>query len=186
MRFVKKWELLLVKASESINYIGAGTIEFIFDNNTKEFFFMEMNTRLQVEHPITELVTGTDLVREQILVAAGNKLSFKQEDIKQTGHAIELRICAEDPMTFIPSPGAIRKYREPTGPFIRVDGGAYQGYEIPIFYDPMIAKVIAWGHTREECISRLHRALGEYMITGIKTNINLHRNILKHLSLIHI
>ncbi len=169
-----------VKAAESIKYVGAGTIEFIFDNNTKEFFFMEMNTRLQVEHPITELVTGTDLVREQILVAAGNKLSFKQEDLKQTGHAIELRICAEDPMTFIPSPGAIRRYREPTGPFIRVDGGAYQGYEIPIFYDPMIAKVVAWGHDRQECINRLHRALGEYMITGVKTNINLHRNILKH------
>ncbi len=169
-----------VKAAKSIDYVGAGTIEFIFDNNTKEFFFMEMNTRLQVEHPITELVTGIDLVREQILVANGNKLSFKQEDIKQTGHSIELRICAEDPITFVPNPGQIRRYREPCGPFIRVDGGAYQGYEIPIYYDPMIAKLVAWGHNREECIKNLHRALGEYMITGVKTNINLHRNILKH------
>jgi len=169
-----------VAAAKSINYVGAGTIEFIFDNNTKEFFFMEMNTRLQVEHPITELVTGVDLVREQILVAKGEPLSFKQEDIKQTGHAIELRICAEDPITFVPNPGTIRRYREPSGPFIRVDGGAYQGYEIPIYYDPMISKLIAWGHNREECINNLHRALGEYMITGVKTNINLHRNILKH------
>ncbi len=176
----EKMGAVAVAAAKSINYIGAGTIEFIFDNNTKEFFFMEMNTRLQVEHPITELVTGTDLVREQILVADGQPLSFKQEDIKQKGHAIELRICAEDPLTFVPSPGAIRRYREPSAPFIRVDGGAYEGYEIPIYYDPMISKVISWGDTREECIKRLNGALSEYMITGVKTNINLHRNILKH------
>ena len=135
-----------VTAAKSIDYIGAGTIEFIFDNNTKEFFFMEMNTRLQVEHPVTEFVTGTDLVREQILVASGKELSFKQEEIKQNGHSIELRICAEDPLTFVPSPGLIRQYRQPSGPFIRIDGCAYQGYEIPIHYDPMVAKLVAWGH----------------------------------------
>ena len=176
----EKMGQVAVNAAKAINYVGAGTIEFIFDNNTKEFFFMEMNTRLQVEHPITELVTGTDLVREQILVASGKELSFKQDDIKQNGHAIELRICAEDPLTFVPSPGEIRQYRQPSGPFIRIDGCAYQGYEIPIHYDPMIAKVIAWGDTREECIKRLKGALAEFMITGVKTNINLHKNILEH------
>lgn len=169
-----------VAAAKSINYVGAGTIEFIFDNNTKEFFFMEMNTRLQVEHPVTELVVGVDLVQEQIFVALGRKLSFKQEDIRQKGHAIELRICAEDAMTFAPSPGKIRRCRIPTGPFVRVDGYCYPGYEVPIHYDPMIAKLISWGATREDCIRRLERALAEFMLTGIKSNIVLHRNILNH------
>lgn len=169
-----------VQAAKAIQYEGAGTVEFIFDNNTKEFFFMEMNTRLQVEHPITELVTGIDLVREQLLVASGEKLSFSQEDVKQTGHAIELRICAEDPTTFTPSPGKIRRCRIPQGPFIRVDNYAYSGYEIPIYYDPMISKLIAWGHDRSECISRLKSALAEFMLTGVKSNIILHKNILEH------
>ncbi|MEK6554799.1 MAG: acetyl-CoA carboxylase biotin carboxylase subunit [Bdellovibrionota bacterium] len=176
----EKMGAVAVAAAKSINYLGAGTIEFIFDNNTKEFFFMEMNTRLQVEHPITEVVTGVDLVQEQIKVALGKPLSFKQSDIKQTGHAIELRICAEDPYTFIPSPGKIRRCRTPQGPFVRVDGYAYPGYEIPIHYDPMIAKLICWGHTREEAIARLQRSLTEFMLTGIKSNIILHRNILSH------
>ena len=169
-----------VTAARSIKYLGAGTIEFIFDNKTKEFFFMEMNTRLQVEHPVTEFVTGIDLVQEQIMVASGSPLSFAQEDVKQSGHAIELRICAEDPMTFVPSPGKIRRCRLPQGPFVRVDNYAYPGYEVPIYYDPMISKLIVWGKDRPECIRRLQRALAEFMLTGIKSNIVLHRNILNH------
>ena len=169
-----------VKAASSIGYIGAGTFEFIFDNNTKEFFFMEMNTRLQVEHPVTEAVTGVDLVREQINVAAGNKLSWKQEDIKLEGHAIECRICAEDPETFIPSPGKIRRFRPPAGPRVRVDTYVFSGYEIPIYYDPMIAKLITWGKTRQETIDRMNRSLIEFTITGVKSNIVLHKSILKN------
>lgn len=169
-----------VKAAKSIQYVGAGTIEFIFDNKTKEFFFMEMNTRLQVEHPVTEFVTGYDLVKEQITVALGQPLSFKQSDVKQKGHAIELRICAEDPVTFTPNPGKIRKYRMPAGPFVRLDNCAYAGYEVPIYYDPMIAKLIVWGADRQECIQRLQRALAEFMLTGIKSNIVLHKNLLVH------
>lgn len=169
-----------VRAAKSINYIGAGTIEFIFDNQTKDFYFMEMNTRLQVEHPITELVTGHDLVKEQIWVAKGKPLSFTQDQIKQEGHAIEARICAEDPVTYQPNPGVIRACRHPQGPFVRLDSYAYPGYEVPIYYDPMIAKVITWGDTREEAIDRMERALSEFVLTGIKTNIVLHKSILKH------
>ncbi len=169
-----------VRAAKQINYVGAGTIEFIFDNTTKEFFFMEMNTRLQVEHPITEITTRTDLVKEQIYVALGRPLSFKQSDIKQYGHAIEVRVCAEDPETYKPSPGLIRACRHPQGPFVRVDSYAYPGYEVPIYYDPMIAKVITWGETRDEAIERMQRALTEFILSGIKSNIALHRTILKH------
>ncbi len=169
-----------VRAAKSINYVGAGTIEFIFDNSTKEFYFMEMNTRLQVEHPITELTTGVDLVKEQIQVALGNHLSFKQSDLKQKGHAIEVRICAEDPITYKPSPGMIRACRHPQGPFVRVDSYAYPGYEVPIYYDPMIAKVITWGETRKEAIDRMQRALTEFILSGIKSNIVLHKSILRH------
>ncbi len=169
-----------VRAAKQINYVGAGTIEYIFDNTTKEFYFMEMNTRLQVEHPITEIVTGFDLVREQIGVAAGKPLSFKQEDIKQKGHAIEARICAEDPVTYKPNPGVIRACRHPQGPFMRVDSYAYPGYNVPIYYDPMISKVITWGDTRNEAIDRMQRALSEFVLTGIKTNIVLHKTILDH------
>ena len=169
-----------VRAAKSIAYEGAGTMEFIFDNSSKEFFFMEMNTRLQVEHPVTEMVTGIDLVHEQIFVAAGRPLSFKQSDLTQRGHAIEARICAEDPQTFVPSPGLIRRCRHPQGPFIRVDSYAYPGYEVPIYYDPMIAKLIAWGATREDAMRRLDRALTEFTLTGIKTNIALHKSILQH------
>lgn len=175
----KKLGDVAVRAAKAINYVGAGTLEFIFDNVTKDFYFMEMNTRLQVEHPITELVTGVDLVQEQIFVAAGKPLSFKQEDIVQRGHAIEARICAEDPQTFVPSPGLIRRCRHPQGPFIRVDSYAYPGYEVPIYYDPMIAKLIAYGPNRETAIRRLDRALTEFTLTGIKTNIVLHKSILQ-------
>lgn len=168
-----------VRAAQQINYVGAGTIEFIFDNSTKEFYFMEMNTRLQVEHPVTELTTGTDLVKEQIFVALGRKLSFTQKDLVQKGHAIEVRVCAEDPVTYQPNPGLIRACRHPQGPFVRVDSYAYPGYEVPIYYDPMIAKVITWGETREEAIDRMQRALTEFILSGIKSNIVLHKSILK-------
>jgi acetyl-CoA carboxylase biotin carboxylase subunit len=169
-----------VRAAKSINYIGAGTFEFIFDNQTKDFYFMEMNTRLQVEHPITELTTGVDLVREQLMVAMGKPLSFAQKDLVQKGHAIECRICAEDPSTYKPSPGVIRACRHPQGPFVRVDSYAYPGYEVPIYYDPMIAKLIVWGETRDEAIRRAERALTEFILTGIKSNIILHKSILQH------
>lgn len=169
-----------IRAGKQIRYIGAGTIEFIFDNSTKDFYFMEMNTRLQVEHPITEIVVGVDLVKEQINVALGNQLSFKQSDLKQKGHAIEVRVCAEDPATYKPSPGLIRACRHPQGPFVRVDSYAYPGYEVPIYYDPMIAKVITWGETRQEAIDRMQRALTEFILSGIKSNIVLHRSILRH------
>jgi acetyl-CoA carboxylase biotin carboxylase subunit len=169
-----------VQAAKKMGYVGAGTVEFIFDNSTKEFFFMEMNTRLQVEHPITELVVGVDLVKEQIHVAQGEKLSFKQEELKQHGVAIEARICAEDPVTYQPAPGVIRACRHPLGPFVRVDSYIYPGYEVPMFYDPMIAKVITWGETRQEAIDRMQRALAEFILSGIKTNIVLHRSILRH------
>ncbi len=169
-----------VRAAQKINYVGAGTIEYIFDNSTKEFYFMEMNTRLQVEHPITEQVVGVDLVKEQIHVALGNPLSFKQSELKQKGHAIEVRICAEDPVTYKPSPGLIRACRHPQGPFVRCDSYAYPGYEVPIYYDPMISKVITWGDNRQEAIDRMERALSEFILSGIKTNIALHKTILKH------
>ncbi len=176
----EKMGQVAVAAGKSINYIGAGTIEFIFDNTTKEFFFMEMNTRLQVEHPVTEGVTGIDLVKEQILVANGQKFSFKQDEIKQTGHAIELRICAEDPVTFLPSAGKILRCRVPQGPFVRFDSYIYSGCNIPIYYDPMIGKLIVWGPNREVCIARLKRALAEFAVAGIKTNVILLKNILDH------
>jgi acetyl-CoA carboxylase biotin carboxylase subunit len=175
----KKLGDVSVRAAKAISYVGAGTLEFIFDNVTKEFYFMEMNTRLQVEHPITEMVTGVDLVQEQLYVAMGRKLSYKQEDIVQRGHAIEARICAEDPVTFTPSPGLIRRCRHPQGPFIRVDSYAYPGYEVPIYYDPMISKLIAHGPDRETAIRRLDRALTEFTLTGIKTNIMMHKSILR-------
>jgi acetyl-CoA carboxylase biotin carboxylase subunit len=176
----EKMGSLCVKAAKAIGYFGAGTFEFIFDGITKDFFFMEMNTRLQVEHPVTEMITGVDLVKEQINVAWGNKMSFKQEDLKIQGHAVQARVYAEDPETFIPSPGLIRRCRNPQGPFIRVDSYAYPNFEVPIHYDSMLAKVIGWGHTRTEAIKRLRRALAEFSITGIKTNIPLHMSILEH------
>lgn len=168
------------KAVKEIGYRGAGTLEFIFDQKTKEFFFIEMNTRLQVEHPITEMIVGKDLVEEQIQVAAGHRLSMTQKHLYKEGHAIELRVCAEDPVTFAPSPGRIKRIRHPQGPFVRVDSYAYPGYEIPIHYDPMFTKLIVWGQNREACIVRLRGALREFTITGIKTNVVLHKNILMH------
>ena len=169
-----------VNIVKAIQYQGAGTIEFIYDQSQQDFYFIEMNTRLQVEHAITELATGIDLVREQLSVAAGNPLSFRQEEIQHKGHVIECRICAEDPITYAPSPGQIRYCRHPQGPFVRVDSYIYPGYTVPLFYDPLIAKLIVWGADRKEAIQRASRSLEEFFLTGIKSNIVLHKAILRH------
>ncbi|HEC41667.1 MAG TPA: acetyl-CoA carboxylase biotin carboxylase subunit [Bacteroides sp.] len=160
-----------VAAALAVNYEGAGTIEFLVDKD-RNYYFLEMNTRLQVEHPITEKVVGIDLVREQIRIASGEKLSHTQADIKQTGHAIECRIYAEDPdNNFMPSPGTIIHNTQPSGPGVRIDGYVYPGYKIPLFYDPMISKLITWAEDRPSAIQRMKRALNEYKITGVKTSI---------------
>lgn len=160
-----------VAAAQSVGYRNAGTIEFLLDAD-KNFYFLEMNTRLQVEHPVTEMVTGIDLVHEQLRIAAGRKLSIKQHDILRNGHAIECRIYAEDPdSNFLPSVGMIDRLREPAGPGVRVDSGVYQGYEVPVFYDPLIAKLLTWAPNREFAIRRMQRALKEYSIAGVRTTI---------------
>ena len=169
--------VLCRKAMKSIGYEGAGTLEFLFEDH--KFYFMEMNTRLQVEHPITEMITGIDLVKEQILIAFGETLTMKQEDIKLQGHSIECRINAEHPESFIPSPGKISQYHQPGGLGVRVDSAVYQGYKIPSHYDSMIGKLITFAETRNECISKMKRALEEYVIMGINTNIQLHQNIIQ-------
>ncbi len=161
-----------------MGYRGVGTIEFLYEDG--QFYFLEMNTRLQVEHPITEIITGIDLVREQIRVAAGLPLSFKQEDITFRGHAFECRINAEHPETFIPSPGRITKYHPPGGLGVRIDSAVYEGYNVPPYYDSLIAKMIIRGTSREECLMRMHRALKECVIAGIETNLPLHARILQH------
>ena len=165
------------EACRRINYRGAGTFEFLFENG--EFYFIEMNTRIQVEHPVTELITGIDLVQEQIRVAAGEKLRFKQRDIKLTGHALECRINAEDPYKFTPSPGKITGYHPPGGPGVRVDSHVYQGYTVPPYYDSMIGKVITYGDTRDQAIRRMSIALSEMIVSGIKTNIPLHQELMQ-------
>lgn len=167
-----------VRAARAVGYTGAGTIEFLVDDQLN-YYFLEMNTRLQVEHPITERVTGVDLVKQQILVAMGHPLPFRQEDLIQRGHAIECRIYAEDPdNNFLPSAGKISRITEPTGLGIRTDGYVYEGYEIPIYYDSMISKLIVWGSTRGETISRMKRALYEYKITGVKTSVRFLEKIM--------
>jgi acetyl-CoA carboxylase biotin carboxylase subunit len=168
---------VVTKAMADMGYRGAGTIEFLWENG--EFYFIEMNTRLQVEHPVTEAITGVDLVREQIRVAEGHPLSVKQEDVEFRGHAIECRINAEDPRTFAPSPGLVSYYHPPGGMHVRVDSGLYAGYRIPPYYDSMIAKVIVYGRTRQGCIMRLRRALEEFVVQGVKTTIPLHQELLK-------
>jgi len=166
-----------VKIARSINYVNAGTIEFIYTQG--RFYFMEMNTRVQVEHPITEMITGVDVVKQQILIAAGEKLPFSQEDVKINGHAIECRINAEDPLNnFAPSPAKLKGYRSPGGIGVRVDSGVFSSYVIPTFYDPMISKLIVWGRTRDEAVERMKRALYEYIIVGPKTNIPFHKAVL--------
>lgn len=164
---------VVTKAMKKLGYRGVGTIEFLYEEGA--FYFIEMNTRLQVEHPITEMITGIDLVYEQIRVAAGLPLSFRQEDVCFKGHAIECRINAEDAETFLPSPGKIQDYLTPGGYGVRVDSPMYQGYQIPPHYDSLIAKLIVHGNSREECLQRLRRALHEYVITGVNTLLPLHR-----------
>jgi acetyl-CoA carboxylase biotin carboxylase subunit len=169
-----------VRVAKTANYTNAGTIEFLLDQN-KNFYFLEMNTRLQVEHPVTELVTGLDLVHLQIKIAAGETLPFKQDDVRLRGHAIECRIYAEDPdNNFFPSPGKITLLREPGGPGIREDSGTYEGWTVPIDYDPMLAKLISYGGDRAQAIARLRRALDEFFIGGIKTNISLFQRIVRN------
>jgi len=165
------------KAMRDMGYRGAGTIEFLWENG--EFYFIEMNTRLQVEHPVTEAITGLDLVREQIRIAEGRPLSVTQEDIEFKGHAIECRINAEDPFNFAPSPGLMSYFHAAGGMHVRVDSGLYAGYRIPPYYDSMIAKLIVYGRTREGCIMRLRRALEEMVVEGVKTNIPLHQELLR-------
>ena len=168
-----------VKVAGAVNYVGAGTVEFLVSDVDRSFYFLEMNTRLQVEHPVTELVTGIDLVREQINVAAGKPLSFRQEDVQLRGHAIECRIYAEDPTSnFMPSPGRITRLRIPQGPGVRDDGGVYEGSEVSIYYDPMISKFATYGRDRNEAIERMRRALREYEITGLKTTIPFFRQVM--------
>ncbi|MFZ2995335.1 acetyl-CoA carboxylase biotin carboxylase subunit [Sphingobium sp.] len=168
---------ICAKAMADMGYRGAGTIEFLWEDG--EFYFIEMNTRLQVEHPVTEMITGVDLVREQIRIAEGRPLSVEQKDLRFTGHAIECRINAEDPRTFAPSPGTVTRYHVPGGMHVRVDSGLYQGYKVPPYYDSMIGKLIVYGRTREGAIMRLKRALQEYVIEGMKTTIPLHQALLE-------
>ena len=165
-----------VEACKRINYRGAGTFEFLFEDG--EFYFIEMNTRVQVEHPVTEMVTGIDIVQQQIHIAAGEKLPFRQRDIVIRGHAIECRINAEDPFKFTPSPGRITNYHAPGGPGIRVDSHVYQGYFVPPNYDSMVGKVIAYGATRDQAIARMRVALSEMIVEGIQTNLPLHQELL--------
>ena len=163
-------------AISKIGYLGAGTLEFLFEDG--EFYFIEMNTRLQVEHPITEMISGIDIVREQIRIAAGSPLSFTQAEVKLSGHAIECRINAETPDTFVPAPGRVQDYHPPGGLGVRVDSALYAGYNVPPYYDSLISKLIVHGSTRNECLMRLRRALEEYVIMGIETTIPLHRRLI--------
>ena len=166
-----------VRACELMKYRGAGTMEFLYED--ERFYFIEMNTRVQVEHPVTEMVTGIDIVKEQLLIASGQPLSVKQEDIQVKGHSFECRINAEDPKNFMPSPGKIDLFHAPGGNGIRVDSHIYSGYTVPPFYDSLIAKLISFGSTREEALLRMQNALDEILIDGIKTNIALHKDILR-------
>jgi acetyl/propionyl-CoA carboxylase alpha subunit len=169
---------MAVRAAQAINYTNAGTIEYLLDRQGN-FFFMEMNTRLQVEHPITERVTGIDIVKEQIRIARGRRLRYTQDDVQQKGWAIECRINAEDPYAnFMPSTGVLTHISFPTGPGVRVDTGVYEGFEVTPFYDSMIAKLICWGDSRAEAVMRMRRSLSEFRIMGVKTNIPFHVKLL--------
>ena len=167
--------MIVARAVSKLGYLGAGTMEFLYEDGN--FYFIEMNTRLQVEHPITEMITGIDLVREQIRIANGAKLSFAQEDVLLVGHAIECRLNAEHPETFVPSPGLITDFHAPGGPGVRLDSAAYAGYRIPPHYDSLIGKLIVHGRTRRECVMRLRRALAEMIIGGVETTLPLHRRL---------
>ena len=174
---------IAAEAVKKIGYRSAGTIEFLYENG--EFYFIEMNTRLQVEHPVTEMITGLDIVRDMVRIAAGAPLGYTQEDIRFTGHAIECRINAEHPETFIPSPGTIGLYHAPGGLGVRVDSGLYSGYTVPPYYDSMVAKLIVHGTNRNECLMRLRRALSEYVIDGIETSIHLHQRLMSEVDFIN-
>jgi acetyl-CoA carboxylase biotin carboxylase subunit len=170
-----------VKAAQAVDYRGAGTVEFLLaaDGN---FYFLEMNTRLQVEHPVTEMIYGLDLVAWQLDVAEGKPLPLSQDqlDARRRGHAVECRIYAEDPVKFLPSPGKITHLRVPDGPYIRNDSGCYEGAEIPVHYDPMISKLVVWGEDRTKAVARMRRALDEYVVRGIETNLAFHRRCFRH------
>jgi acetyl-CoA carboxylase biotin carboxylase subunit len=169
-----------VAAAKAVSYVGAGTCEFLVDARN-HFYFLEMNTRVQVEHAITEMITGVDIVKTMIRVAAGEKLPFAQEDLAISGHSIEARIYAEDPdNNFVPSPGEIVVYRPAAGPGIRIDSGVFQGARVTVFYDPMVAKLVVWGRDRAEAIERLRRALSEFVVKGIKTSIPFHQKVVNH------
>ncbi len=167
-----------VKACIDLGYSGAGTFEFLYEDG--EFYFIEMNTRIQVEHPVTEAITGIDLVKAQLLIAGGEKLPYVQSDVQIRGHAIECRINAEDAKTFMPSPGPIRLWHAPGGPGVRVDSHVYSGYNVPPYYDSLIGKIIAHGESREAAIARMKNALAEMVIEGINTNVALHQEIFNH------
>lgn len=167
-----------IRVAKAIGYTGVGTVEFLMDKDGR-YYFMEMNTRIQVEHPVTEVVTGIDIVREQIRLAAGERLRFKQKHIRLKGHSIECRICAEDPDTFTPSPGRISRLHFPGGPGVRVDSAIYCDYTIPPYYDSLLAKLIVYGDTRGEAIARMTRALEEFVVEGVKTNVPLHLKIMR-------
>ncbi|QED29391.1 acetyl-CoA carboxylase biotin carboxylase subunit [Microvenator marinus] len=176
----RKMGEVAVAAAKAVDYVGAGTIEFLLDVD-QNFYFLEMNTRLQVEHPISEMLTGIDLVRWQVKIAAGEKLTLGQDDIKPRGHALECRVYAEDPENnFMPSPGHIRYLHAPSGPWVRVDSGVYSNATVPVFYDPMVAKLAVWGEDRQHAIDRMKRALGEYVVSGIATNIAFQIEVLDH------
>ncbi len=169
-----------VKVARACDYVGAGTVEFLFDEN-RNFYFLEMNTRLQVEHPVTEYITGVDLVEQQILVARGEKLHFSQDDLKITGHAMELRVYAEDPLEdFMPSTGTLEKYQVPIGEGIRLDNGFEEGMEVPIYYDPMLAKLITYGKTREESIQMMIKAIDHYIVEGVSTTLPFGKFVFQH------
>lgn len=173
----RKVLIACVDASKAINYRGAGTFEFLYENG--EFYFIEMNTRVQVEHPITEMVTGVDIVKEQLMIASGQALRLRQENIQVMGHAFECRINAEDPQTFMPSPGKITMYHAPGGLGVRMDSHIYSGYSVPPFYDSLIGKLITWGIDREAALTRMRGALDELLVEGIKTNTDLHKQLVR-------
>jgi acetyl-CoA carboxylase biotin carboxylase subunit len=167
----------VARAMRKLGYVGAGTVEFLFDDG--QFYFIEMNTRIQVEHPVTEMITGIDLVNEQIKIAAGSRLSIAQAQVRMSGHAVECRINAEHPVTFRSSPGLIASYHPPGGLGVRVDSAAYQGYRIPPHYDSLVGKLIVHGETRNECLMRLRRALDEFVVDGIDTTLPLFRQLVR-------
>jgi acetyl-CoA carboxylase biotin carboxylase subunit len=167
-----------VRAGEAVGYLGAGTVEFLLDVRKQEFMFLEMNTRLQVEHPVTELVTGIDLVEQQFLVASGDPVSFEPAGVRHEGHAVEFRVYAEDPVRFLPSPGEITQWEEPAGPGIRVDAGYRAGNKVTTFYDPLLAKLCVHGPTRDEALGRAREAVAAFQIAGPKTNLPFHADLL--------